>query len=50
MINRPFKIYVNGTFALATMTLGKAITIAMRYFPSYIVDSRINAVVWKGEN
>lgn len=47
-MNRPFAVYVNGILAERRMTLGCAIKTAMRFFPSYIVDTRNNAVIWTG--
>lgn len=47
-MNRPYIVYINGQIAERRQTLKFAIRTALRFFPSYIVDSRINAVVWTG--
>ena len=49
-LSKPYLIFVNGTLAKRHLTLGGAIKTAIQYFPSYVVDSRNNAVVWTGRN
>lgn len=46
---RHYKLYVNGVLARKFMTLQMAVKHAIKYFPSYVVDERNNAVVWKGD-
>jgi hypothetical protein len=47
-MNKPYMIFVNGILAERRMTRATAVQVAMRFFPSYIVDVRTNAVVWNG--
>lgn len=48
-MNKRYAIFVNGILARRQLTLNGAIKTAMQYFPSYVVDTVTNAVVWKGD-
>jgi len=49
-MTHPYAVYANGVLAVRRKTLHFAIKEAMRFFPSYIVDTRSNVVVWTGAN
>ena len=48
MSDKKYSVYYNGRLHTKCMTLGKAVRIALKLWPSYITDIN-NNVIWTGE-